>query len=445
MASVQTIAAISTPFGRSAIAVIRISGPNTLKIVETYLSKRLKPRNATNCRIYDDQNKAIDDIIAIFYTSPNSFTGEDMLEIQCHGNPAILNYIMLVVCKTYARQSNPGEFTERAFMNNKIDLIQAEAIADIINASNVSASTAAMLSLQGNFSKKINDVIAKVLSLRARIEASINFPEDDTPEISCKENRVDYNVICIALENIINSTIIGIKINQNPNITIVGKPNVGKSSLANLLLGESRSIVSEIPGTTRDALYTELSLDKANVTIIDTAGLRKTDDPIELEGIKITKRSIEQSTLVLYVVDSTIGFSDDDKELILENKIDNYWLIYNKTDLTPNSEYSHAGDRGIVFYISSLTGKGINVLKKQLVNRSITDDETAGTARARHLDLLKSTLENLYLSAKYNDNYQLELAAEELRRSHNLLASIIGSDVDEDLLDKIFSEFCIGK
>ena len=235
---------------------------------------------------------------------------------------------------SYARLSRPGEFTERAFLNNKIDLVQAEAIADLINASHISASKAAMITLQGNFSKNIELLIEEVLVLRANIEACINFPEDDSPDNSNKNNFNAINSLIAKLSKLIKSVDNGIVVNKTPIITIIGKPNVGKSSLANLLLGEQGSIVSSTPGTTRDALHHEVVLAKNNITIIDTAGLRKTSDSIELQGIEITKKSINTASLVLYVVDDSLGFDTEDKALIAENKINNYWVVNNKIDLT---------------------------------------------------------------------------------------------------------------
>ena len=303
MTAKETIAAISTAHGKSAIGVIRVSGKNVLKIIKDFIGSELKPRFATNVKIHDKNNALIDDVIVIYYKGPSSYTGEDMLEIQSHGNPITMDFILEQICDIYARLSKPGEFTERAFLNNKIDLVQAEAIADLINASHISASKAAMITLQGNFSKNIELLIEEVLVLRANIEACINFPEDDSPDNSNKNNFNTINSLIAKLSKLIKSVDNGIVVNKTPIITIIGKPNVGKSSLANLLLGEQGSIVSSTPGTTRDALHHEVVLDKNNITIIDTAGLRKTSDSIELQGIEITKKSINTASLVLYVVD----------------------------------------------------------------------------------------------------------------------------------------------
>ena len=445
MNSKNTIAAISTAYGRSGIGVIRISGDNVLKIIDVFIKKNLLPRVATNSLVYDEHGQAIDDIIAIYYKSPRSFTGEDMLEIQCHGNPVILDSILSIICKDLASHAKPGEFTERAFVNNKMDLTQAEAVADIINATNTTSANAALRSLRGSFSDRINSLLEDVLEARSSIEATINFPEDESPDatsayISEKINNLLENIL-----SLISSVDHGIAMNQKPVLAIVGKPNVGKSSLANLLLGEDRSIVSDEPGTTRDAIQHDLVLDKFHVTIIDTAGIRKTHNKLETAGILMTKKSAELSSLTLYLVDDTVGFDEEDEMILKNNEIDNFWVISNKIDLSSNPDPSISNNHFKTIRLSILENSGIDLLKHELSSHLIPSDQSAGTARARHLDHLNNASEHLYLCKKYNDNHHLDLVAEELKGVHLNMIKILGGDINEDLLDKIFSEFCIGK
>ena len=403
MNSKNTIAAISTAYGKSGIGIIRISGDNVLKIIDVFIKKNLFPRLATNTLVYDEHGQAIDDIIAIYYKSPSSFTGEDMLEIQCHGNPVILDSILSIICKDLASHAKPGEFTERAFVNNKIDLTQVEAVADIINATNTTSANAALRSLRGSFSNSINSILEDVLDARALIEAAINFPEDESPDvtnayISEKINNLLENIITL-----ISSVDHGIALNQKPVLAIVGKPNVGKSSLANLLLGEDRSIVSDEPGTTRDAIQHNLVLDKFHVTIIDTAGIRKTHNKIETAGILMTKKSAKLSSLTLYLVDDMVGFDKEDETILKNNEIDNFWVISNKIDLSSNPDPSVSNDRFKTIRLSILKKSGIDLLKHELSNHLIPTDQSTGTARARHLVHLNKVSEHLYLCKKYNE------------------------------------------
>jgi tRNA modification GTPase len=445
MNSKNTIAAISTAYGRSGIGVIRVSGDNVLKIIDAFIDKHLLPRVATNALIYDKHGQAIDDIIAIYYKSPRSFTGEDMLEIQCHGNPVILDSILSIICKDLASHAKPGEFTERAFINNKIDLTQVEAVADIINATNTMSANAALRSLRGDFSIRINSLLEDLLDTRSSIEAAINFPEDESPDVTTAYTSEKIKNLLDNIASLTLSVDHGIAMNQKPVLAIIGKPNVGKSSLANLLLGEDRSIVSDEPGTTRDAIQHDLLLDKFHVTIIDTAGIRKTHNKIETAGILMTKKSADLSTLTLYLVDDTVGFDEEDETILKNNEIDNFWIISNKIDLSSDPNPSVSNNCSKTIRLSILKNSGIDLLKHELSNHLIPSDQSAGTARVRHLDHLNKATEHLYLCKKYNDNHHLDLAAEELKGVHLNMVQILGGDINEDLLDKIFSEFCIGK
>ena len=445
MNSATTIAAISTAHGKSAIGIVRVSGSNVKKLIKAHLGHDLLPRVATNTKFIDKIGNPVDDVIAIFYPSPNSYTGEDMLEVQCHGNPVILDNVLSVMCDKHAVHSKPGEFTERAYVNNKIDLAQAEAVADIINSTNINATKAALSSLQGVFSLKVEALANELLSVRANIEAYINFPEDDSPSITKIKTNTSIDKLLKDVMALVKSAEAGIAMNQKPVIAIVGKPNVGKSSLANTLLGENRSIVSAEPGTTRDAISHDVYFDKTNITIIDTAGIRNTNNKIEKAGISMSMEAADRSTLTLYIIDDAEGLKEDDVDIINHNNIKNYWIIANKIDLSSDSEPSISYTSNKTIRISVLKNIGLDILMAELSKEFIPSDQTVGTARLRHLEQLNNVIERLYMSKKYNDNHQLEFVAEELRLAHQNMLDIKGGDVSEDLLDKIFSEFCIGK
>ena len=284
-----------------------------------------------------------------------------------------------------------------------------------------------------------------MLDARASIEAAINFPEDESPDVTNAYISEKINNLLDNIMTLISSVDHGIAMNQKPVLAIVGKPNVGKSSLANLLLGEDRSIVSDEPGTTRDAIQHDLVLDKFHVTIIDTAGIRKTHNKIETAGILMTKKSAKLSSLTLYLVDDMVGFDKEDETILKNNEIDNFWVISNKIDLSSNPDPSVSNDRFKTIRLSILKKSGIDLLKHELSNHLIPTDQSTGTARARHLVHLNKASEHLYLCKKYNDNHHLDLVAEELKGVHLNMVQILGGDINEDLLDKIFSEFCIGK
>ena len=446
MNKLDTIAAIATAHGHSGVGVIRVSGANVLNLIKHFFIKKLKPRLATNRKIKDKDGNVVDDVIVIYFQGPKSYTGEEMLEIQTHGTPVILETILNEIIPAHARLAKPGEFTERAFLNNKIDLTQAEAVADLIFSSNTIAAKAACASLQGKFSTKITELINNLIGLRAEIEAAIDFPEDEIPKKSMSIINDQLGGLISGTEGIVRMAKKGVKLNEQYTFTVAGKPNVGKSSLINALADESESIVSDIPGTTRDAISYNLKIDSFNITVIDTAGLRESKDNLEIQGIERTKKAIKKSNKILYVVDDNIGFDKIDKEIISKNKIDDYCLVFNKIDISKKTAKVVKGNINKI-YVSATKNIGLELLKKEMLLKNIdkNEHETLGTARKRHVEEAKNALELLYTAKKYLDNYQLEIMAEELRVAHSHLAAIIGGNINEDLLDRIFSEFCIGK
>ncbi len=446
MSNKDTIAAISTPPGSSGIGIIRISGPNVPDIIKKLFKSTPKPREATLKKIHCDDGSIIDQAIIIYYQKPKSYTGEDMLEIHVHGNPIILETTLKNITEEKARLANPGEFTEKAFLNNKIDLVQAEAVSDLINSKNLSAIKGAYGSMKGAFSLKIKKAENDLLNIRSIIEASINFPEDDVPQKTSSLIKEKLNDLKAQLDLIIITASDGMKLCEQGIFCIVGQPNTGKSSLVNLLLGNESSIVSNIPGTTRDSILYETKMGNSSFTIIDTAGLRRPGDKVEEEGINRTKQSILKAGRVLYLVDDQLGFSEKDKKIIEEFKIKKYDIVFNKIDITQKTPSIEEGTPRKV-YISVKEKKGIEYIKSLLEKQSfkINNSENVTTARARHLEAATNASNSLYNAIKRLDNDELEIVAEELKAMHNQLSSITGGDNSEELLARIFSEFCIGK
>ncbi len=446
MSREKTIAAISTPPGNSGIGVIRVSGPETLNLIKKIFKKKLMPREASLRKFYDKDGDAIDNVIAIYYKKPNSYTGEDMLEVHAHGNPVILDAILENIVGKTVQHARAGEFTEKAFLNGKIDLAQAEAVADLITSSSLKAVKGSFNSLNGVFSDKISEANKKILELRAKIESIINFPEDNIPENKNSALMNDIDHITIRVNEIISVANQGIKLSKQNIFCVTGRPNVGKSSLINSMLGQSSSIVSDTPGTTRDSIQYEIQSDNHSFVVIDTAGLRESTDEIEKEGIKKTREAIQKSDNVFYVVDDTVGFTKEDKKIINKFQIKNYDLIFNKIDLTKKEPVIKKGKINKI-YLSAKKNYGINhILGMIKMNDSYNaSSENTVTARKRHLESSKSALTSLYNAKKYLDNDELELLAEELKLAQESLFQITGGDSTEELLSKIFSEFCIGK
>jgi len=446
----DTIVATATPPGYGGVAIVRVSGPNVLFIINKITQKQLKPRYATYVNFYAKNNEIIDQGIAIFFPNPNSFTGEDILELQIHGSPIVANKLIEEIISLNARLAKPGEFSERAFLNNRIDLIQAEAIADLINSSSEQAAKNALNSLQGVFSKKIEDLLKNLIQLRLMIEAEIDFTEEEIDFLDNKIIEKKLLDLLLELKNIQKTAKQGSLLSEGINIVISGEPNVGKSSLLNALSNKDSAIVTNIPGTTRDILREKIQIDGLPIHLIDTAGLRESDDPIEQEGIRRARIEIDKADLVLIILDASKNIeitNDNIQNNIKLNKNKKYIFIRNKIDLTNENPSIITKNNYSIISISVKNNIGLELLTKHIKHLSGLSDNQEGifSARQRHLDALSRAEEFISLGLKNISNITRELLADDLMFAQNSINEITGEFTTDDLLGKIFSSFCIGK
>ena len=442
----DTIAAIATAAGAGGIGVVRVSGSNSKVIAEKILGYCPPPRKAEYLAFKASNDDLIDRGIAIFYSNPHSYTGEDVLELQAHGGTALMQILLARCIELGARQAEPGEFTRRAYLNDKIDLAQAEAVADLINAATAEAARSATRSLSGEFSAQINQLLADLINLRMYVEACLDFPEEEIDFIT--EGRVEEKLAAIYnnLLQVFAKAKQGSLLREGINVVLIGQPNVGKSSLLNQLAGEEIAIVTPIAGTTRDTIKNAIQINGVPLHIIDTAGLRETEDEVEKFGIARTWRATETANIALLMLDATHGITDIEKSILarLPQGISKIW-IHNKIDVSHEvSSMKQIGEDTHIF-LSAKTGLGIDLLKKQLLTLAGFQDYSEGVfmARARHLEALNQVQSHLQNAKLQITN--AELVAEELRLSQEALSSITGEFTPDDLLGEIFSKFCIGK
>ena len=441
MSELDTIAAIATAPGQGGIGVIRISGQNVLSIAQALLSKTPKPRYAQYANFNNANDEIIDQGLVLYFAKPNSFTGEDVLELQGHGGPVVLNQLLKRVIDLGARQARAGEFSERAYLNNKIDLTQAEAIADLIAAESEQSAKAAMHSLQGEFSSTVNQLVEQITLLRMHVESALDFPEEEIDFLGDKVIAEKLSSVQQQLRQVKKTCKQGALLREGMRVVITGKPNAGKSSLLNQLAGLDSAIVSDVPGTTRDVLREHIQIDGIPLHIIDTAGLRESKDAIEQEGVRRAQKEIEQADIVLHLVDAS-----KTKIQKIEKEITNQIVVFNKVDLTDLEVRSEKN----TIWLSAKTGEGFDELKKLLLKimevDSISQQEGMFSARTRHVIAIKNAEDHLVLASDALHNQKAgEIMAEELRLTQNELSSITGEFSSDDLLGKIFSEFCIGK
>ena len=442
----DTIVASATAPGRGAISIIRLSGPKSTEIAKALSGKSLKPRIATFGSITSN-DEIIDTGIWIYFVAPHSFTGEDTVEFQGHGGPVVIQTILKLMTALGARLAAPGEFSQRAFLNGKIDLTQAEAISDLINASSISAVKAANNSLQGQFANHVNAIVTELISLRTQIEAHIDFPDEDIEPSSIEAFSSTINHIKNDLNTLIASANDGVKLNRSAEIVLIGEPNAGKSSLLNALAKEPLAIVTDIPGTTRDLIRHDLLIDGLEIRITDTAGIRSTDDVIENEGINRAINALQTADLVLCLFDERHHkISEDTVRNLVGNTQTPIGLLRTKIDIQIDPIENHTNYP--LLEISAKTGLGLTDFRNWLLEKLslTTHSQTPFLARQRHLEHLKQAKD--YIEAATYHHLAIEtidLIAEDLRLTQNALSEITGTFTSDDLLTSIFSTFCIGK
>lgn len=447
--SPDRIAAIATAPGRGGIGVIRISGQALLPLAFELTGKSPQPRFATLADFRTADGVVLDSGLLLYFPAPHSFTGEDVLELQGHGGPVVLQMLLSRCVELGARLAAPGEFSQRAFLNGKLDLAQAEAVADLIDASTVAAARSAIRSLQGEFSTAIHRLVDELVNLRMLVEATLDFPEEEIDFLQAADAFGRLSRLNLSLQAVFDRASQGKLLQAGLHVVLVGQPNVGKSSLLNQLAGDDLAIVTPIAGTTRDALRSSIQIEGIPLHIIDTAGLRETEDPVEKIGIARTWQEIAKADLALVLVDAKQGV--DDHDLALRQRFPDSLKVItvrNKSDLAGLPVSRSEGVGGVEITLSAKTGEGMDSLRQELLNvAGWHQEEDVFIARERHLQALKSARQHLSLASSqaHAPNPALEFFAEELRLTQNALSEITGEFTPDDLLGVIFSRFCIGK
>ena len=449
----DTIAAQATPPGRGGVGIVRVSGKQAAQIAEALLGFVPQPRFAHYGPFYDADKNQLDQGIALYFPGPNSFTGEDVLELQGHGGPIIMDFLLRRVVECGARLANPGEFSERAFLNDKLDLTQAEAIADLIDSTSEQAARCALKSLQGAFSSRVHGLVESLTQLRIYVEAAIDFPEEEIDFLADGKVAGDLKLIIDQLADVKQEARQGSLIREGMNVVIAGRPNAGKSSLLNALAGKESAIVTDIAGTTRDVLREHIHIDGMPLHIIDTAGLRDAPDEVERIGISRAWDEIQKADRVLLMVDGTTTATDDPEQIWpefvsrLEDK-SKITVIRNKCDLTTEQPEIGEHDGHTLISLSAKADIGVDNLRQHLKDCMGYANTTEGgfLARRRHIDALNRA-ESLLLTGQDQLIYGAagELLAEDLRQAQQHLSEITGEFSSDDLLGRIFSSFCIGK
>lgn len=454
----DTIAAITTPLGESGIGAVRISGPGAYavgdKIFKSKSEVPLKERRDRSIQygtIVDENGTCIDEVLALIMKGPHSYTAEDVLEIQCHGGREALESILQLILRSGARMANPGEFTERAFVNGRIDLAQAEAVMDVIQAKSRAGLTSAVSQLEGRLSKVINKTRNELTELVTRLEVMIDYPEEDLEDIAVPDVSGALKGIQKKLQHMLEESQSGRMIRDGVMAAIAGTPNAGKSSLLNRLLQEERAIVTDVPGTTRDVLEEWITLRGIPVCLVDTAGIRETDDTVEKIGVSRARQYLDRADIILAVIDSSRPLTEEDKDILQSVAGKNVIVVLNKTDLPPVVTSKDLSPYGFLLCpISASTGKGLDELKDMLLQEVLkggfTDGPSALLTNTRHIELVRQSAEALNRAQQsLQDGMPLDCAVVDIRQAWDALGSITGDTVHDDIVEEIFSRFCLGK
>jgi tRNA modification GTPase len=446
MASDDTIAAIATAAGRAGIGIVRVSGRSLSEFASVLLGRVPQPRRATVADFRDAAGALIDQGIALYFPAPRSYTGEDVLELQAHGGDAVLELLLERCIGLGARVAEPGEFTKRAYLNDKLDLAQAESVADLIEAATGSAAKSAARTLSGEFSRRIGDLVEGLIHLRTEVEATLDFPDEEVEHVEFAGTPAKLAALAQRLDRVLEAARQGQLLRSGLAVALVGRPNVGKSSLLNRLAGADVAIVTAVPGTTRDPVRESIQIEGVPLHIVDTAGLRPTVEPVERIGIERAWTAVAQADLVLFVLEAPLGVTEEDaaieRNLAAQTQV---IRVFNKVDLM--GEHSHVPREhpSRTVFVSAVTGAGLNLLRREMLVvagwKSV--GEGAFMARTRHIAALNAARQHIQLAG--TRGRQPELLAEELRLAQIALTAITGEFTPDDLLGEIFSRFCIGK
>lgn len=444
----DTIAAIATPPGRGGVGIVRLSGPLVPSIASAILGRAPRPRHATLRAFRDVDGTAIDQGLALYFPAPASYTGEDVLELHGHGGPMVLDLVMRRVLALGARAARPGEFTERAFLNGRMDLAQAEAVADLIDSASHAAARSALRSLEGAFSAEVRARVERLIHLRMYVESAIDFPEEELDYLGDGHIAAALDALVAEIEALIASGEQGRLLRDGMRVVIAGRPNAGKSSLLNRLAQRDAAIVTDIPGTTRDVLREHIHLDGLPLHVIDTAGLRDIHDPVEAQGVARAWAEIAEADRILLVIDDRAGLSAEDE--VIQRRLPAavpLTVIHNKIDLSGRAPALWRDPLGSHVALSAQQGTGVDLLRRHLVDSmGYQGGEGTYMARRRHLDALRRALAQLEQGRAALGRHRAgELLAEDLRLAQRHLNEITGEFGADELLGRIFAEFCIGK